>query len=205
VKATVNGPEATALGASSAFKNEAAAGLRRASVSGRRWREAVANKRRQVQVRGQSRSAGSSAGSSVAAQRQLSGQLWADDGTPRPNSARQQLGCRRRAAGGRRGPPHSTPTKPSPLDPQPTQPQPAAASRRSRTLHTADTRLPCITPSQRPSACMPISDSAHTLAYFHSTTWPESHWLRPSAPSPVTVPGGAALAHHGTPGYCNPL
>jgi hypothetical protein len=122
VKAAVNGPEATALGASSAFKNEAAAGLRRASVSGRRWRGAVANKRRQVQVRGQSRSAGSSAGSSVAAQRQLSGQLWADDGTPRPNSARQQLGCRRRAAGGRRGPPHSTPTKPSPLDPSPLNP-----------------------------------------------------------------------------------
>jgi hypothetical protein len=83
VKAAVNGPEATALGASSAFKNEASAGLRRASVSGRRWRGAVANKRRQVQVqvqvqvREQSRSAGSSAGSSVAARRQLSGQLWA--------------------------------------------------------------------------------------------------------------------------------
>jgi hypothetical protein len=123
VKAAVNGPEATALGASSAFKNEASAGLRRASVSGRRWRGAVANKRRQVQVqvqvRGQSRSAGSSFSG------QLSGQLSGlDDGTPRPNSARQQLGCRRRAAGGRRGPPHSTPTKPSPLDPNQAQPTP---------------------------------------------------------------------------------
>jgi hypothetical protein len=154
-------------------------------VSGRRWRGAVANKRRQVRGRGAQRAV------RRAAQRAAQQAALGWRGTPRPNPARQQLGCTRRAAGGRRGP----------LDPkpQPTQPQRAAASRRSRTLHTADTCLPCITTPQRPSTCMSISDSADTLACSHSTTWRASHWLRSSVPSPVTNPGGAALAHRGTP------
>jgi hypothetical protein len=189
VKAAVNGPEATALGASSAFKNEASAGLRRASVSGRRWRGAVANKRRQVRDR--------------AAQRAALGwrsSVWSLAGP----LVLTRRGSSSAAGGGRQaaGEAHSTP---SPLDPKPTQPQRAAASQ----VHAHCTLQIRASPaSQYPNgplpACRLVTLCRHA-AFSHPTTWRVSHWLRTSAPSPVTNPGGAALAHRGTPGYCNPL
>jgi hypothetical protein len=97
VKVVVNGGKPTALGASSALKNEASAGLRRASVIEKCWRGAMANKREQARSRAAQGRA-----------HQGSTDLRLEpDGTPRPNSARRQLGCGRAAGGGRRA--RSTP------------------------------------------------------------------------------------------------